>query len=138
MDFGSPRKPGCPDPDHAPGVIEVIKRGVHLAQTGQVSGLCTAPIHKAALIESGKDIAYVMGWEEKSEHLNNSLQQTLFTTLEGDEFEVVKVLKSNDNLGIDGLHQKIEMSPGALSSILLTLEFKGLIKSLPGKRYTLV
>ncbi|MEM7106035.1 MAG: DNA-processing protein DprA [Bacteroidota bacterium] len=94
--------------------------------------------HQAALIESGKDIAYVMGWDEKAEYENNRLQQSLFTTLKDEEFEVVSVLKQNENLGIDSLYQKIKMSPGALSSTLLTLEFKGLIKSLPGKRYTLV
>ncbi len=49
-DFGPPRNPGAPDPRHAQGVIDAIRTGVDLCQSGQAQALCTAPIHKAALI----------------------------------------------------------------------------------------
>ncbi|SLN18603.1 4-hydroxythreonine-4-phosphate dehydrogenase PdxA [Pseudooctadecabacter jejudonensis] len=56
-DFGAPRVPGHPTPAHAQGVIDAIADGVSLVQTGQCSALCTAPIHKEALID-GADFAY--------------------------------------------------------------------------------
>ncbi|PYE82311.1 4-hydroxythreonine-4-phosphate dehydrogenase PdxA [Pseudoroseicyclus aestuarii] len=48
-DFGTPRRPGHADPAHAPKVIDAIREGAALAQAGEVAGLCTAPINKAAL-----------------------------------------------------------------------------------------
>lgn len=56
-DFGSPANPGNPNADHAAGVIAAIADGVSLVQSGAARALCTAPIHKAALID-GADFAY--------------------------------------------------------------------------------
>lgn len=56
-DFGSPATPGQPNPDHAQGVIASIADGVALVQSGAARALCTAPIHKAALID-GAAFAY--------------------------------------------------------------------------------
>ncbi len=56
-DFGSIATAGLPDPSHAAGVIGSIAQGVELVQSGQAAGICTAPIHKAALID-GADFAY--------------------------------------------------------------------------------
>lgn len=49
--FGPPPEPGRPLPAHAPHVVEVIARAVALVQGGAASALCTAPIHKRALVE---------------------------------------------------------------------------------------
>ncbi len=57
MDFPAPNVPGRPDPVNAPLVIAAIERGVSLVQSGQASALCTAPIHKKALID-GAGFAY--------------------------------------------------------------------------------
>ena len=56
-DFGSPVVAGVPDARHAHGVITAISDGVALVQSGAARALCTAPIHKAALID-GADFAY--------------------------------------------------------------------------------
>ncbi|WP_322888903.1 MULTISPECIES: 4-hydroxythreonine-4-phosphate dehydrogenase PdxA [unclassified Yoonia] len=56
-DFGGPAVAGQPDPAHAQGVIDAIATGVDLVRSGQASALCTAPIHKAALI-AGAGFAY--------------------------------------------------------------------------------
>ncbi|MCX7299579.1 MAG: 4-hydroxythreonine-4-phosphate dehydrogenase PdxA [Rhodobacterales bacterium] len=50
-DFGPALTPGTANPAHAQGVIEAIATGVDLAMKGQVRALCTAPIHKKALID---------------------------------------------------------------------------------------
>ncbi|MCF2872640.1 4-hydroxythreonine-4-phosphate dehydrogenase PdxA [Octadecabacter sp. G9-8] len=56
-DFGAPRVPGTPNPAHAQGVIDAIADAVALVQSGDASAVCTAPIHKQALID-GADFAY--------------------------------------------------------------------------------
>lgn len=50
-DFGPGVQPGIANPTHAQGVIDAISDGVQLVRDGKASGLCTAPIHKAALID---------------------------------------------------------------------------------------
>lgn len=56
-DFGSENRAGIPDPAHAKGVIASIAEGVKYVQSGAARAICTAPIHKAALID-GADFAY--------------------------------------------------------------------------------
>jgi len=56
-DFGAPRVAGIPNPVHAKGVIASIADAVALVQSGEASALCTAPIHKQALID-GAQFAY--------------------------------------------------------------------------------
>ena len=46
-------EPGKPEPGDAPLVIEAIRLAVEMAQAGDVAGLVTAPISKAALYRSG-------------------------------------------------------------------------------------
>lgn len=49
--FAGDTTQGTADPRNASGVIQAIETGVHLVQSGQASALCTAPIHKKALID---------------------------------------------------------------------------------------
>jgi 4-hydroxythreonine-4-phosphate dehydrogenase len=56
-DFRAPRVAGTPNPIHAQGVIDAISDAVTLVQSGDCAALCTAPIHKQALID-GADFAY--------------------------------------------------------------------------------
>ncbi|MEX0307826.1 MAG: 4-hydroxythreonine-4-phosphate dehydrogenase PdxA [Ruegeria sp.] len=51
VDFPASNMPGNPDPKNALSVIDAIERGVELVQSGAASALCTAPIHKKALID---------------------------------------------------------------------------------------
>ena len=50
-DFAAPCVPGQPDPANAQGVIDVIAACVSHVQEGAAAALCTAPIHKKALID---------------------------------------------------------------------------------------
>lgn len=55
--FAAPAEPGNPDPANAQGVISAIETAVSLVQAGEASAVCTAPIHKKALID-GAGFAY--------------------------------------------------------------------------------
>ncbi|PCJ06075.1 MAG: 4-hydroxythreonine-4-phosphate dehydrogenase PdxA [Rhodobacteraceae bacterium] len=57
MPFDGAATPGHPKAEHAAGVIQSIETAVALVQAGQASALCTAPIHKKALID-GAGFAY--------------------------------------------------------------------------------
>ena len=57
VDMGGAATPGLPDPANAQGVISAIAKGVDLVTSGDARAICTAPIHKAALID-GAQFAY--------------------------------------------------------------------------------
>lgn len=92
--------------------------------------------HKAALIQSAKDIGYIMRWEELDKQ--KEVQLELFTDLSEEEKSIVDILKEKNEMGIDQLIYETRVSASQLASILLGLEFKGLLKTMPGKRYLLV
>ncbi|WP_271947436.1 4-hydroxythreonine-4-phosphate dehydrogenase PdxA [Ruegeria faecimaris] len=51
LDFPAPNRSGHPNPANARSVVTAIETGVALVQSGSASALCTAPIHKKALID---------------------------------------------------------------------------------------
>ena len=88
--------------------------------------------NRAALIESYKDIEYLLGWEKKNK---KAIQRKLFVELNSEEQKVYDLLKQNNELSIDVISLKTNMPMSKISSLLLSLEFSGLINSLPGKIY---
>ena len=57
QEFAGNAVKGTPDPANAAGVIAAIETAVSLVRDGSASALCTAPIHKKALID-GAGFAY--------------------------------------------------------------------------------
>ena len=99
---------------------------------------CNALIksNQAHLIQSIKDLEYIMNWEPNSEiKISEPLN---LERLDNDEKVVVKELQAQkDSIMIDNLSWTTQFSPSKLASILLNLEFKGYVNSLPGKRFRL-
>ncbi len=89
---------------------------------------------KAHLIESAADLAEQMGWTEDGSR-NKSVQTTLFPDLDTDEQRITDVLRAHPDVAIDDLAAAADMPPGNLARLLLGLEFKGIVRTLPGKRY---
>ena len=109
---------------------------------GRVDDICSVGCNnlikqnKAALIQSAADIIYIMGWEKKK--IKNAPQQKkLFLELSNDEELLVNVLKEKDSINIDDLCLVCKLPMSKVSGLLLTLEFSGVVKSLPGKMYRL-
>ncbi len=105
-DFGAPRVPGQPNPAHAQGVIDAIAEGVALVQSGDCSALCTAPIHKQALIE-GAGFAYP-GHTEYLAHLAGRDRSVMM--LACDQLRVVPVT----------IHIPLAQVPAQLTASALT------------------
>lgn len=93
--------------------------------------------NKAALIESAEDIKYLMGWDEKKQNVNKNIQQSLSLNLNDEEKIIVDLLELNGEISIDYLSLNANMPHSKIASILLNLEFQGIVKALPGKRFTL-
>jgi DNA processing protein len=94
--------------------------------------------NKAALIESAKDIEYIMGWQEESSKKTKTIQRNLFMELNIEEKSLVDLINQNGSMDIDTICSNMTMPVSKVSATLLNLEFKGMLKSLPGKIYELI
>jgi len=92
--------------------------------------------HKANLIESIDDLAYVMRWDEWTKE--KQIQRTLFNDLDTFEQNIIHILAEHGDLSVDEIMIRSDRSPSATASDLLQLEFKGLIQSMPGKRFRMI
>lgn len=92
--------------------------------------------HRANLYESPADIAYILHWEYAEN--GEPIQKKLFVDLTEKEKVIIDLLQEEDEAGIDKLSFKSNIPNSEMASLLLELEFKGVLKTLPGKRYVLV
>jgi DNA processing protein len=96
--------------------------------------------HKARILLSPDQLLEEMNWQSsnsKSKKIQSfSLKEEDF---DQDEWKVIQLLlKSGKSLQLDELCWATQISLSKLSGILLQLEFKGLIRNLPGKQFALV
>jgi len=92
--------------------------------------------NKAHLLQSVKDIEYLMNWQATEKKANTQVQ--LFVELRPDEKVLFTLLSQQGALTIDELALKSNFTMSKTASLLLELEFKNVIKSLPGKLYRVV
>jgi DNA processing protein len=92
--------------------------------------------NKAALIHSAADICYLMSWDQSQQNIH--VQQKLFTELNEQEKKIFEILEGCKEAGIDEIYLNSGMTASKVAAILLKLEFEGLIRSLPGKRYKMI
>lgn len=92
-------------------------------------------INKASLLTSVKDLEYIMNWNQ--DQLQQDTQLVLeLESLEPEEGSLLSLMKEKLRaLSIDDLCFLTQLPQGRLSSILLSLEFKNKVISLPGKMY---
>lgn len=93
--------------------------------------------NKAALAESAADILKAMGWDDEKVQQKKSQQAALIIPVNPEEEKIVSTLRDHGNVYIDEICSSSGFGMGKVSSLLLTLEFAGLVKSLPGKFYRL-
>jgi DNA processing protein len=91
--------------------------------------------NKAVLVESQADIEKAMSWDTASLK-PKSVQTSLFVELTPDEQKLVDLLKPGERF-VDELSAETRLPMSRVSALLLELEFKALVVSLPGKMYRL-
>lgn len=94
--------------------------------------------NKAHLLTSIEDIEYIMNWEPLENQRIEEDKYYDFSKLSAEEKEIIETLKTNqDGVILDDLSWKAQIPLNKLASILLNLEFNGIVKTLPGKKYRL-
>ncbi len=92
----------------------------------------------ANLLESAEDLAATLRWAADGDGIvPQPIQGRLFDELTDQEKLVVDLIQKEEEAGVDQLSYASKIGQGDLASLLLNLEFKGLVRSLPGKRYVL-
>ncbi|MFC5537086.1 DNA-processing protein DprA [Rhodocytophaga aerolata] len=91
--------------------------------------------HKAGIFTSVQDMVFMMNWEKKG--LPKAPPLLDLSALSEEEKLVVSLLQQNKEMLIDELSWKSQVPVSLLASLLLGLELQGMIKSMPGKKYTL-
>ena len=91
---------------------------------------------KANIYTGVADLEYLMHWDQSEPE--NKLPAIALEAFTEKEQPLIKVLLANrDGILIDELSWKSQISVNETASLLLSLEFQGVVKSLPGKRYKL-
>ena len=89
--------------------------------------------NKANLLVNAADIRYVMRWDVDTKVV--AKQMRLFRDFSEDEKKVMDVFAKNSVVHVDDIIIGTDLSPSKIASILLSLEFDGVLTALPGKRY---
>ena len=99
---------------------------------------CNALIkqNKACLIESLADLEYQMNWNPSKFRSSSPVQRSLFVDLSAEERKIVKTLEDGPRM-IDEISSTLQLPGSRVSALLLAIEFKGMVVSLPGKIYRL-
>ncbi|GGZ30864.1 DNA processing protein DprA [Echinicola pacifica] len=90
---------------------------------------------KAAIYTGSRDIKEALSWTEANEEpIKQSLDLSQFSE---PEQQLLTLIKENTTIQIDQLGWQSQLPVSELASLLLNLEFQGVIKALPGKKYSL-
>lgn len=92
-------------------------------------------LNEAILVENQADIEKAMNWDIKTSS-PKFVQTSLFVEISPEEKKLIDLLKGADRF-IDEITMETNFSMSKVSALLLGLEFKGLVISLPGKMYRL-
>jgi DNA processing protein len=92
--------------------------------------------HKARIYTSVADLEYILNWEPAKD--TSKEKEDDLPNLSIPEKKIINILRDNtEGLQIDELSWKSQIPVNEIASHLLNLEFRGLIKALPGKKFRL-
>lgn len=91
----------------------------------------------ASLITSAEELVSAMRWETK-QSMGEAKQMGMFADVTPEEQPIVNYLRANNETHINVLCNALGIPMSQLMSMLIELEFKGIIASLPGTKYTLL
>lgn len=103
--------------------------------TDRYSRGCNNLISRSAahLVNSASDIARIMGWKERQEEPAD--RSSLFPILSPEEELIVGMITSLGDASLNQLIAHINLPSYRLMSVLLDLEFRGIIARMPGGAY---
>ena len=89
--------------------------------------------NRANLMLSADDLRYIMRWDHDAKVVPKQLR--LFRDFSDDEKKVIDVFGGESIIHLDQIIVATELTPTKIASVLLSLEFDGVVTALPGKRY---
>lgn len=90
-------------------------------------------VNKANLLVNAADIRYVMRWDVDTKVV--AKQMRMFRDFSEEEKKVMDVFTNTGAVHLDDIIVGTDLSPSKIASVLLSLEFDGVLTALPGKRY---
>jgi DNA processing protein len=101
--------------------------------------------NKAQIYTSPKDIIEALNWDRPETvpsttglRATSSPAPALPVDITEEESQIIALLRQVNDLHIDDLSWKSQIPMGRLASLLLSLEFRGFVRSLPGKKYSVI
>ena len=89
---------------------------------------------KALIYTSAKDLVYYLNWDQES--TENKNKKVVLPELTQEEEKVYQLLSGiTEGVNIDELSWKSGIPINQIASVLLSMEFKGIVKALPGKKF---
>ena len=83
-------------------------------------------------MESVAQLRYVMRWERRKAE---ERQTSIFREFSKEETLILDCFDDQDIISLDDIIVKTDLPTTKLASLLLNLEFDGILLALPGKRY---
>jgi DNA processing protein len=92
---------------------------------------------RANLMTSAADLVYILNWKIDSQTYNEKavIQKQLFISLDIDEQKVYDYLQRNGKQLLDIIALECDFPIFRISSLLLNMELKGVIRPMPGKLF---
>ncbi len=95
--------------------------------------------NKAQLIESAEDLVGFMNWQRNHAANRQARQTTLFNEMSDEEQEIYIALNNySDGVQVNELSARLSKPFSKISALLLEMEFKNLVKCLPGNIYVIL
>ena len=91
---------------------------------------------RAHLLHSAADLVYILNWEVKKKE--KAIQKQLFVSLNEEDQNIYDSLLKTGKDDLDSIAIACDFPTYKLSSLLLNMELKGVIKPLPGKLFEAV
>ncbi|MCH5302304.1 MAG: DNA-processing protein DprA [Prevotella sp.] len=97
--------------------------------------------NKAGLMTSAEDFVNAVGWQserQRRQAADKGIERNLFPELSADEQKVVDLLQVANDLQLNIISVRTNISIGQLTALLFQLEMKGVVKPLAGGTYHLL
>ncbi|MCD8399468.1 DNA-processing protein DprA [Tenacibaculum finnmarkense] len=91
--------------------------------------------NQAHLLNTADDIIKMLNWDVNESKNTTAIQNQLFVTLSDDEQKIYDFLNQNGKQLFDVIAHKCEIPVYKLSSLVLQMELKGVLRPLPGKLF---
>lgn len=92
--------------------------------------------NKATLVRNSKDVLDNLGWLTRN--TKKISQPTLFEQVNEQELKIIEVMKEKKNNSLEAICFLSSLAVNEVVTLLLSLEFKGLVQSKPGNRFELI